>query len=110
MITQIMTFLAMYSLFRGMKGFLNYKKGKKTHDIMKGAEPIFCKAGKKGVLMVHGFTSSPSDLKDLSKVVKKRCGVGGSVKAGEIIIQTKDRQKLLQILIDLGYFAKLSGG
>lgn len=67
MITQIMTFLAMYSLFRGMKGFLIHKKGKKTYDIMKGAEPIFYKKGRKGVLMVHGFTSSPSDLKDLSK-------------------------------------------
>jgi translation initiation factor 1 len=62
------------------------------------------------VSIIRGYIGTESELKDLSKVVKKRCGVGGSAKAREIIIQTKDRQKLLQILIDLGYFAKLSGG
>ena len=66
--------------------------------------------GNKIVSISRGFVGTESDLKDLSKVVKKRCGVGGSVKTGEIIIQTKDRQKLLQILTELGYFAKLSGG
>ena len=66
--------------------------------------------GNKIVSIIRGFIGTESDLKDLSKVLKKRCGVGGSVKATEIIIQTKDRQKLLQILDDLGYFAKLSGG
>ena len=66
--------------------------------------------GNKNVSIIRGFVGTESDLKDLSKVLKKRCGVGGSVKTGEIIIQTKDRQKLLQILTELGYFAKLSGG
>jgi translation initiation factor 1 len=66
--------------------------------------------GNKIVSIIRGFVGTESDLKDLSKVVKKRCGVGGSVKTGEIIIQTKDRQKLLQILTEFGYFAKLSGG
>jgi len=66
--------------------------------------------GNKIVSIIRGFIGTDSDLKDLSKVLKKRCGIGGSVKAPEIIIQTKDRQKLLQILNDLGYFAKLSGG
>ena len=66
--------------------------------------------GNKIVSIIRGFIGTESDLKDLSKLVKKRCGVGGSVKTGELIIQTKDRQKLLQILKELGYFAKLSGG
>ncbi len=66
--------------------------------------------GNKNVSIIRGFIGTESDLKDLSKVLKKGCGVGGSVKTGEIIIQTKDRQKLLQILTELGYFAKLSGG
>ena len=66
--------------------------------------------GNKVVSIIRGYIGTESELKDLSKVVKKRCGVGGSVKTKEIIIQTKDRQKLLQILNDLGYFAKLSGG
>ena len=66
--------------------------------------------GNKIVSIIRGFVGTDNDLKDLSKLVKKRCSVGGSVKAGEIIIQTKDRQKLLQTLNNLGYFAKLSGG
>ena len=66
--------------------------------------------GNKIVSIIRGFIGTDSELKDLSKVMKKQCGVGGSVKSGEIIIQTKDRQKLLQILNALGYFAKLSGG
>ena len=66
--------------------------------------------GNKVVSIIRGFVGTDNELKDLSKVLKKQCSVGGSVKAGEIIIQTKDRQKLLQILNELGYFAKLSGG
>ncbi|NHZ85334.1 MAG: translation initiation factor [Planctomycetia bacterium] len=62
------------------------------------------------VSIIRGFVGKEDELKDLSKLMKKKCGIGGSIKAGEIIIQTKDRQKLLQILNDLGYFAKLSGG
>jgi len=68
------------------------------------------RSGNKVVSIIRGFIGTESDLRDLSKVLKKRCGVGGSVKDDEIIIQSKDRQKLLQILSDLGYFAKLSGG
>ena len=66
--------------------------------------------GNKIISIIRGFIGTDTDLKDLSKVLKKRCGVGGSVKGGEIIIQTKDRQKLLQILNEMGYLAKLSGG
>jgi len=66
--------------------------------------------GNKVVSIIRGYIGTESELKDLSKVVKKCCGVGGSVKAGEIIVQTRNRQKLLQILNDLGYFAKFSGG
>ena len=66
--------------------------------------------GNKVVSIIRGFIGTDYELKELSKVLKKQCGVGGSVKAGEINIQTKDRQKLLQILNELGYFAKFSGG
>ena len=87
-------------------------------DIVDAIEPkkqnlriwIDKRPGNKIVSIIRGFIGTEIELKDLSKVVKKRCGVGGSVKAGEIIIQTKDRQKLLKILKQLGYFAKLSGG
>ncbi len=66
--------------------------------------------GNKVVSIIRGFVGTDNDLKELSKVLKKQCGVGGTVKEGEINIQTKDRQKLLQILNEMGYFAKLSGG
>ena len=66
--------------------------------------------GNKVVSIIRGYIGTESEIKELSKVIKKKCGVGGSVKTDEIIIQTKDRQKVLQILNDLWYFAKLSGG
>ncbi|NHZ86907.1 MAG: translation initiation factor [Planctomycetia bacterium] len=66
--------------------------------------------GNKIVSIIRGFVGKEDELKGLSKLMKKKCGVGGTVKDKELIIQTKDRQKLLQILNDLGYSAKLSGG
>ncbi len=66
--------------------------------------------GDKVVSIIRDFEGRTDELKKIEKILKKKCGVGGTVKGREIIIQTKDRQKLLQILNDLGYFAKLSGG
>ena len=66
--------------------------------------------GNKVVSIIKNFVGTTEELKMLEKTLKKRCGVGGSIKDNEIIIQTKDRQKLLQILKEMGYFAKLSGG
>ncbi|MCK4904059.1 MAG: translation initiation factor [Candidatus Marinimicrobia bacterium] len=66
--------------------------------------------GNKIVSIIRDFEGPTDELKKLEKMLKKKCGVGGTVKNKELIIQTKDRQKLLQILNDLGYFAKLSGG
>ena len=66
--------------------------------------------GNKIVSIIKNFKGTTQELKQLEKSIKKQCGVGGSVKGNDIIIQTKDRQKLLQILKNNGYFAKLSGG
>lgn len=66
--------------------------------------------GNKVVSIVKNFVGTPSDMKELERQIKKQCGVGGSVKGEDIIIQTKDRKKILSILNKLGYFAKLSGG
>ncbi len=95
--------------------FLSYNKSIEENKLLKPEKQnlriwIDKRPGNKIVSIIQGFVGTDSDLKDISKLIKKRCGVGGSVKDGEIIIQTKDRQKLLQILNDLGYFAKLSGG
>ncbi len=65
--------------------------------------------GKK-VTLVTGFLGSNDDLKDLGKILKSKCGVGGSAKDDQIIIQGDFKEKALKILTDLGYKCKLVGG
>ena len=60
----------------------------------------------KTVTLVQGFIGSEEDLKELAKLRKNKCGVGGSVKDGEIIIQGEVKEKVLTILPDNHYRAR----
>jgi len=59
--------------------------------------------------VVKGFIGTESDLKELGKMLKSACGVGGSAKDGQILIQGNVREKVMQLLSDKGYYCKRVG-
>ena len=59
--------------------------------------------GGKTVTLIKGFVGTEDDLKELAKSLKIQCGVGGTAKEGEIIIQGEFKQRIIDILRAKGY-------
>lgn len=60
--------------------------------------------------VVRGFVGSDDDISALGKELKKSCGVGGTTKDGEIIIQGDHRDRVVELLTKAGYKCKKAGG
>lgn len=62
--------------------------------------------GGKKVTLVADFVGTDDDLQTLGKLLRTKCGVGGSAKDGEIIVQGDMRDKVVALLTDMGYKAR----
>ncbi len=66
--------------------------------------------GGKTVTLITGFVGKEEDIEKLTKMLKTKCGTGGTFKDGEIIIQGDQREKVFDLLLAAGYKVKKAGG
>ena len=88
----------------------NYDKGDELEEdtIEKATQMLRIEIDKrnrkgKAVTLITGFVGTNDDLKDLEKFLKVKCGVGGSSRDGEILIQGDFRKKVQELLHNEGY-------
>jgi translation initiation factor 1 len=80
-----------------------------TDGVVRLQRQVKGRAGKP-VIAISGLPLKAEDLKTLAKQLKNKCGVGGSIEAGVILIQGDKRTEIKTELEALGYSVKLSGG
>jgi len=75
-------------------------------------EAHYSKKGRAGkpVILIKGFKGDREELRVLSKILKNKCSVGGSIKNGEILLQGDVREKTTLILKEMGHHVKRIGG
>ena len=87
-------------------------KDNQDKTIKQFLEAHYSKKGRAGkpVIIIKGFKGNLNDIKTLAKILKNKCGVGGSIKNDEILIQGDVRDKITQILLEMGHDVKRIGG
>lgn len=93
----------------------DYSETEKTETLAPNQQHLIVRLDKKNrkgkaVTLIDGFVGTEEDLKALGKLLKSKCGVGGSADENQILLQGDHREKVLKILMDAGYKTKRSGG
>ena len=94
---------------------INKKINKKSKEILKNNEQNLLvytdrHKGNKISVRIEGFVGSEKNLKNLTKTIKIKCGVGGTCKNNIIIVQGNIREKVVALLDEIGYKYKKVGG